>query len=49
MDGQPLSSWRRFTVWLHVRICPGCKPIWRSLHATKDALAALRDTDPASD
>jgi hypothetical protein len=45
MDAQPLSSWRRFTVWAHTHFCPGCRPVWRSLHATKDALAALRDAD----
>ena len=49
MDAQPLSSWRRLTVWVHTHVCPGCRPVWRSLHATKDALSALRDAEVTLD
>jgi len=45
LDGQPLSPWRALTVRLHSRLCPGCRPIYRSLRETKRALAALRDRD----
>jgi hypothetical protein len=31
---------------VHLAICPRCRPLFRSLRATKDALAALRDTEP---
>jgi hypothetical protein len=45
LDGLPLSPWRRLTIFTHRTICPLCRPIWKSLNATRDALAALRDED----
>jgi anti-sigma factor ChrR (cupin superfamily) len=48
MDGQPLPWRDRILVALHLRICPLCRRVQRSLDATCDALGALRDHDPES-
>jgi hypothetical protein len=43
LDEQPIPWWRRIFVRLHLRICPRCIRVQRSLVATKEALAALKD------
>jgi predicted anti-sigma-YlaC factor YlaD len=44
IDGEPLPLLVRF----HLRICPPCRRVHRSLEATREALRALRDVDPES-
>ncbi len=46
MDGVPLPFWRGLLVRCHLTICPACKRVNRSLKVTREALRALRDTDP---
>lgn len=46
LDGQRLPFWRGLIVRLHLRVCPQCIRFNRSLAATRDALGALRDSDP---
>lgn len=42
-DGQPVPPWAKVWVWIHLRICPRCKLVQRSMQATDDALAALKE------
>jgi predicted anti-sigma-YlaC factor YlaD len=42
LDGEPLPLLVRF----HLRVCPPCRRVHRSLVATREALRALRDVDP---
>ena len=42
IDGEPLPWWSRVQVRLHLKICPLCQAVHRSLVATDDALRALQ-------
>ena len=46
LDGLPLPFWRGLLVRLHLRVCPDCIRVNRSLEATREALRALGETDP---
>ena len=48
LDGQPIPWWSVLWVRFHERVCPDCIRYQRSLVATRDALAALRDPDDDS-
>jgi hypothetical protein len=47
LDEQPLTwseaAWGRF----HATLCPMCRRTYRSLRATREAVAALRDPEPS--
>jgi predicted anti-sigma-YlaC factor YlaD len=45
IDDQPIPLLDRVLVRFHLRLCPTCKNVRRSLDATRDALGALRDED----
>jgi predicted anti-sigma-YlaC factor YlaD len=45
LDGAPLPWWRRLLVSFHARYCPACRPLYRSLEATQEALSALHTHD----
>jgi predicted anti-sigma-YlaC factor YlaD len=45
LDGEPLPLFVRLKVGLHLRLCPQCRRVQRSLVATREALHALRDAD----
>ena len=47
-DGQPLPLWPGLVVWVHLHFCPRCRRLQRSMLATGDALAALKDQAPPS-
>jgi len=47
LDGEKAPWWARLMVRMHLRVCPQCIRFNRSLEATRDALKALRDEDPA--
>ena len=46
LDGAPLPFWRRLMGAFHLSLCPTCKLVRRSLVATRDAVAALKDSPP---
>ena len=46
LDGQSMPVWPRMFVWLHLRMCPRCRRVHRSMQATGDALSALKDQPP---
>jgi hypothetical protein len=46
LDGLPLPFWRRLFVRAHLRVCPQCVRLNRSLEATRDALRALGNQAP---
>lgn len=46
LDGQRLPVHVAVGVRLHLAFCPMCRRTWRSLEATRTALAALREVDP---
>lgn len=46
LDGEPLPFWRGLLVRFHLRFCPRCILVKKSLEATRDALVELRDSDP---
>jgi predicted anti-sigma-YlaC factor YlaD len=46
LDGQALPAWPRLFVSLHLTVCPRCRRMRRSLQATGEALAALKDQPP---
>jgi hypothetical protein len=43
LDGASLPLWRGLVVRLHLRFCPQCIRLQRSLVATRAALRALAD------
>ncbi len=45
LDGARLPFWRGLLVRGHLRFCPRCRRVARSLEATCEALRALRDAD----
>jgi predicted anti-sigma-YlaC factor YlaD len=47
LDGAPIEGLVRYLVEAHLLICPPCKRTYKALAATRDALSALRDNDPA--
>ncbi len=47
LDGEPLPLVKGLLVRFHLLVCPPCKRVHRSLVATREALGALRDADPA--
>ncbi len=49
LDGEPLPFAARLLVRLHLLVCPPCRRTHRSLAATRDALASLRDADLPAD
>jgi len=46
LDGKPVPFWRGLLVRCHLSFCPQCIRYNRSLEATREALKALRDSDP---
>jgi predicted anti-sigma-YlaC factor YlaD len=46
LDGQPVPVFAGLMLRLHLRICPPCRRVRRSLEATRDAVRTLRDIDP---
>ena len=42
-DGVPLTLLQRFSVGLHLAVCPSCKRYHQSLSAALDAVAQLKD------
>jgi Putative zinc-finger len=49
IDGAPLPWWSRLQVRLHLKVCPMCQSVHRSLLATDDALRALQGAEPGED
>jgi predicted anti-sigma-YlaC factor YlaD len=49
LDGERLPLVIGFFVRLHLRVCPPCKRVHRSLAATRDAVRGLRDVDPTGE
>jgi hypothetical protein len=45
LDGVKLPFWRGLLVRCHLRFCPQCRRVNRSLEATRVALRELRDRD----
>jgi predicted anti-sigma-YlaC factor YlaD len=46
LDGQRMPAWTRLIVWAHLHFCPRCRRVYRSMQATGEALAALKEEPP---
>jgi hypothetical protein len=47
LDGAPVPFGRRLLGAFHLSLCPSCKRVRRSLLAARQALFALKDSDPS--
>jgi predicted anti-sigma-YlaC factor YlaD len=41
-----MPAWTRLIVWAHLHFCPRCRRVYRSMQATGEALAALKEEPP---
>jgi predicted anti-sigma-YlaC factor YlaD len=47
LDGEPLPLLTGVLVRFHLRVCPPCRRLHRSLRAAREALRALREAEVA--
>jgi predicted anti-sigma-YlaC factor YlaD len=47
LDGELTPPLLKLEVAVHAHLCPWCKPVYRALEQTREAVRALRDEDDA--